>query len=184
MVISVAESCTAADRSRLTDARQPRYVDRGVPQQRREDGAARRARDWCAHGAVSEPVALAMAADRVESGSSRVGVTGIAGPGGGTPGSRSGPSSWPLSRPGVAGWTFRFMGERLLVKFQASQAALDPSAVCRRAVRLFVAVEVGDAVEQQRPALIASCARESIVRRRQALLALNGCTSRSGSSAK
>jgi nicotinamide-nucleotide amidase len=81
-----------------------------------------------AHGAVSEPVGVAMAEGikakaRVGVG---VGVTGIAGPGGGTP-------EKPVGTVVVAAVTdtdrrvrtFRFFGERELVKFQASQAALD-----------------------------------------------------------
>ena len=80
------------------------------------------------HGAVSEPVALAMADGvrrraRVEVG---VGVTGIAGPGGGS-------TDKPVGTVAIAAVTaadarsrlFRFNGERDQVKFQASQAALD-----------------------------------------------------------
>src|SRR4030095_6002528 len=81
-----------------------------------------------AHGAVSEPVALAMADGiraraHVDVG---VGVTGIAGPTGGTP-------EKPVGTVAIAAVTssatrsrvFRFMGEREQVKFQASQSALD-----------------------------------------------------------
>jgi PncC family amidohydrolase len=80
------------------------------------------------HGAVSEAVALAMA-DGIRSRagvSVGVGVTGIAGPGGGTP-------EKPVGTVAIAAMTasltrsrvFRFIGERETVKFQASHSALD-----------------------------------------------------------
>jgi nicotinamide-nucleotide amidase len=55
-----------------------------------------------------------------------VGVTGIAGPGGGTPEKPVG----TVAVAAVVPWTertrmFRFVGDRELLKFQASQAALD-----------------------------------------------------------
>jgi nicotinamide-nucleotide amidase len=131
--IATAESCTGGlVTSRLTDVPgSSRYVERavvaysndakiellGVPADLIEE-----------HGAVSEPVALAMADGiraraRVDVG---VGVTGIAGPGGGTP-------EKPVGTVAIAAMTssatrsrvFRFIGEREQVKFQASQAALD-----------------------------------------------------------
>jgi nicotinamide-nucleotide amidase len=84
------------------------------------------------HGAVSEPVAEAMAAGMARSARTdlAVGVTGIAGPGGGTP-------EKPVGRVVIAAaWvrggscetrvrTFNFVGGREMVRFQASQAALD-----------------------------------------------------------
>jgi len=82
-----------------------------------------------AHGAVSEPVALAMA----EGARSRtgahigVGITGIAGPDGGTPQKPVGTVAIavvaPESAPRVR--TFSFPGGRPQVKHQATQAALD-----------------------------------------------------------
>jgi competence/damage-inducible protein CinA-like protein len=131
--IAAAESCTGGlITSRLTDVPgSSRYVDQsvitysnaaktellGVPPDVLE-----------AHGAVSEPVALAMADGirvraRADVG---IGVTGIAGPTGGTP-------EKPVGMVVVAVLTsaerrcrtFRFYGEREQVKFQASQAALD-----------------------------------------------------------
>ena len=81
------------------------------------------------HGAVSEPVAAAMAAGiRSRAGVTvGVGVTGIAGPGGGTPEETS---SARLRSPSVTDddarvRTFQFLGGREMVKFQASQAALN-----------------------------------------------------------
>ena len=80
------------------------------------------------HGAVSEPVAIAMAEGiRIRAATNvGIGVTGIAGPGGGTP-------QKPVGTVAVATATadlvrsrlFRFIGDREHVKFQASQAALD-----------------------------------------------------------
>ena len=81
-----------------------------------------------AHGAVSEPTAVAMAEGiktRARAGVG-VGVTGIAGPSGGTP-------EKPVGTVVVAVVTaserrvrtFRFFGDREQVKFQASQSALD-----------------------------------------------------------
>ena len=131
--IALAESCTGGlATSRLTDvAGSSRYVDQavvayaneakvsllGVPMPLIEE-----------HGAVSEQVAVAMASGirsraHVDVG---VGVTGIAGPDGGS-------DEKPVGTVAVAAITptstrsrvFRFVGEREQVKFQASQAALD-----------------------------------------------------------
>jgi nicotinamide-nucleotide amidase len=80
------------------------------------------------HGAVSEPVALAMADGiRARAGADvGIGVTGIAGPGGGTPEKPVGTVAVAAVTAGAArSRLFRFHGERLNVKFQASQAALD-----------------------------------------------------------
>lgn len=131
--IAAAESCTGGlITSRLTDVPgSSRYVDRavvtysdasktellGVPEAMIAE-----------HGAVSEPVAQAMAdgirtSARVDVG---IGVTGIAGPGGGT-------AEKPVGMVCVAAVTpaahrvrtIRFIGGREQVKFQASQSALD-----------------------------------------------------------
>ena len=81
------------------------------------------------HGAVSEPVAEAMAAAAraradVDVG---VGVTGIAGPGGGTVDKPVGTVCLALNGPGQRLRVRRLQlpGERDRVKFQASQSALD-----------------------------------------------------------
>ena len=131
--VATAESCTGGlITSRLTDVPgSSRYVERSVVTYSNEAktellGVRREVIE--AHGAVSEPVALAMA-DGVRS---RAGVdiglavTGIAGPGGGT-------AEKPVGTVVVAASTatgsrsrvFRFVGEREQIKFQASQAALD-----------------------------------------------------------
>jgi nicotinamide-nucleotide amidase len=145
--IGVAESCTGGlIASRLTDiSGSSRYVDQAVvvysneaktellgvpPDLLRE------------HGAVSEPAALAMAQGikaRARAGIG-VGVTGIAGPTGGT-------QEKPVGTVVVSAVTdaesrvrtFRFFGEREQVKFQASQSALD---MVRRMLRESGKVEV------------------------------------------
>jgi nicotinamide-nucleotide amidase len=131
--IALAESCTGGlVTSRLTDVPgSSRYVERAVVVYANEAkvdllGVPPALID--AHGAVSEPVAVAMA-DGVRARAAvdvGIGVTGIAGPGGGTP-------EKPVGTVAIAAVigattrarTFRFHGEREQVKFQASQAALD-----------------------------------------------------------
>jgi len=131
--IAVAESCTGGlITSRLTDVPgSSRYVDQSVVVYSNDAKTALLGvpEDLLrAHGAVSEPVAVAMAEGiraraRADVG---VGVTGIAGPTGGTP-------EKPVGTVVVAAVTdeerrvrtARFFGEREQVKFQASQAALD-----------------------------------------------------------
>jgi nicotinamide-nucleotide amidase len=81
------------------------------------------------HGAVSEPVAVALADGvRARLGSNiGVGITGIAGPTGGTPAKPVGTVAIAVAGPGDAArvrtlWLF---GGRTQVKFNATQAALD-----------------------------------------------------------
>ncbi|MGE0591462.1 MAG: competence/damage-inducible protein A [Vicinamibacterales bacterium] len=131
--VAVAESCTGGlITSRLTDVPgSSRYVERsivsysnlsktellGVP-----DRLIR------AEGAVSEAVARAMAdgvrrCAGVEIG---IGVTGVAGPDGGTPDKAVGTVAIAVALgDDVQVETRHFLGERDMVKFQASQAALD-----------------------------------------------------------
>lgn len=131
--IALAESCTGGLlTSRLTDvAGSSRYVDRAVVAYSNDAKVTLLGvpSDLIAeHGAVSEPVALAMADGiRARSGVDvGVGITGVAGPGGGT-------AEKPVGTVAVAAVTastsrskvFRFIGGREQVKFQASQAALD-----------------------------------------------------------
>jgi PncC family amidohydrolase len=81
-----------------------------------------------AHGAVSEPVARAMAEGmrdiaRADIG---VGITGIAGPEGGTPAKPVGTVAVAIATADeTRSRLFRFFGEREVVKFHASQAGLD-----------------------------------------------------------
>jgi nicotinamide-nucleotide amidase len=129
----VAESCTGGlISSRLTDVPgSSRYVDLGMVTYANAAktellGVAHEMLEE--HGAVSEPVALAMAEGiksraRADVG---VGVTGIAGPTGGTPDKPVGTVAVAaVTEDGRRSRTFRFYGEREQVKFQASQAALD-----------------------------------------------------------
>ena len=133
LTIAVAESCTGGlIASRLTDIPgSSRYVQEAVVSYSNEAKTALLgvpAETIAEHGAVSETVALSMA-DGIRSRAGvgiGVGVTGIAGPGGGTP-------QKPVGTVAVAAVTaratrshvFRFSGEREQIKFQASQAALD-----------------------------------------------------------
>jgi nicotinamide-nucleotide amidase len=131
--IALAESCTGGLlTSRLTDVPgSSRYLDRAVvtyANEAKTEMVGVPVELIAEHGAVSEPVARAMA-EGVRARASvdvGVGVTGIAGPGGGTP-------EKPVGTVAIAAATadatrsrlFRFHGEREQVKFQASQAALD-----------------------------------------------------------
>ena len=81
-----------------------------------------------AHGAVSEPVARAMAEGiRAQAGSDvGIGITGIAGPGGGTPEKPVGTVAIAVITPGAEQTrTFQFLGGRDMVKFQSAQAAMN-----------------------------------------------------------
>ena len=133
LTIAVAESCTGGlIASRLTDVPgSSRYVERGVVSY---SNAAKMEllgvpeEMLKAHGAVSEAVATAMAEgirlrSRVDI---SIGVTGIAGPDGGTAEKPVGMVCIAASAAaGARIRTFRFVGGREMVKFQASQAALD-----------------------------------------------------------
>jgi nicotinamide-nucleotide amidase len=81
------------------------------------------------HGAVSEPVAMAMAEGiRDRTGADvAVAITGIAGPGGGTDAKPVGTVVIAVIVPEFPAYvrTYSFLGGRAMVKFQAAQAALD-----------------------------------------------------------
>jgi nicotinamide-nucleotide amidase len=131
--VAVAESCTGGlVTSRLTDVPgSSRYVGTSVVAYANDAKTALLGVPEpliAAHGAVSEPVARAMAEGiRVRAAADLgLGITGIAGPGGGTPDKPVGTVAVALaSKDGTTVRTFRFFGDRELVKFQASQAALD-----------------------------------------------------------
>jgi nicotinamide-nucleotide amidase len=133
LTIAAAESCTGGLlASRLTDVPgSSDYVERGVvcySNRAKTELVGVPEEMIREHGAVSEPVARAMAEGiRVRAGTSvGVGITGIAGPGGGT-------ADKPVGMVCVAVVlddearvrTFQFVGGREMVKFQATQSALN-----------------------------------------------------------
>jgi nicotinamide-nucleotide amidase len=81
-----------------------------------------------AHGAVSQEVVREMAAGALERSNARVSaaVTGIAGPGGATPGKPVGLVwlAWGVRDGDIQSRVFRFRGNRLLVRRQAVAVAL------------------------------------------------------------
>jgi nicotinamide-nucleotide amidase len=137
LTVSMAESCTGGlVGHRLTNiAGSSRYVERGVVVYSNEakqqllgvpEALLRE------HGAVSAPVAEAMAAGicRISGSPCGIAVTGIAGPDGGTPTKPVGTVYIAAAAPGRDGphidvRRFRFPGGREAVKWQSSQAALD-----------------------------------------------------------
>jgi nicotinamide-nucleotide amidase len=134
LTIAAVESCTGGLlMSRLTDVPgSSAYVVGGVvaySNDLKTSFAGVPAASIAAHGAVSEPVAMAMA----EGARSRtgahigVGITGIAGPDGGTPEKPVGTVAIAVVAPDGASRvrTFSFPGARPQVKHQATQAALD-----------------------------------------------------------
>ena len=132
--IAAAESCTGGLlMSRLTDVPgSSSYVRAGIVAYAYIDKSALLdvpAAMIEAHGAVSEPVAMAMAEGiRARTGADvAVGITGIAGPGGGTPAKPVGTVAIAVIVPGQPAHvrTFAFLGPRTMIKFQATQAALD-----------------------------------------------------------
>ena len=133
MTIAVAESCTGGLlASRLTDVPgSSEYVDRGVvcySNQSKTDLAGVPASLIEENGAVSEAVARAMAEGIRSRAATRIGVgiTGIAGPGGGTPGKPVGTVALAVVVDDeVRVRTFQFVGGRDMVKFQATQSALN-----------------------------------------------------------
>jgi len=131
--IAVAESCTGGLlTSRLTDvAGSSRYVDRAVVAYANDAKVSLLGVPEsliAAEGAVSERVAVAMA-EGIRSRAAvdvGVGVTGIAGPGGGSPEKPVGTVAVAAAIPGeTRSRLFRLIGDREQVKLQATQAALD-----------------------------------------------------------
>lgn len=132
--IALAESCTGGlATSRLTDVPgSSDYVERGVIAYSNESKVELLGVDPAlitAHGAVSEPVAEAMAAGireraRVDIG---VGITGIAGPGGGSEHKPVGTVCISVVMPGPRQITrtMRFPGNRELVKAFSALTAID-----------------------------------------------------------
>jgi nicotinamide-nucleotide amidase len=133
LTIAVAESCSGGLlASRLTDVPgSSRYFDRGVvcySNEAKIDLLGVPEASIGEHGAVSEPVARAMADGirRRPGVSVGIGVTGIAGPGGGTPDKPVGTVAIAVvTDSGERVRTFRFVGGREMVKFQSAQAAMN-----------------------------------------------------------
>jgi nicotinamide-nucleotide amidase len=133
-MVAAAESCTGGlFSSRLTDvAGSSAYVRGGVVAYANDEKTSLLgvpADLIAAHGAVSEPVAIAMAEGiRERTGAHvTVGITGIAGPGGGTPEKPVGTVAIAVIVPDQPAYvrTYQFIGGRAMVKFQATQAAMD-----------------------------------------------------------
>jgi nicotinamide-nucleotide amidase len=133
LTISAAESCTGGLMlSRLTDIPgSSAYVLGGVvsySNSLKVDLARVPSALIEAHGAVSEPVAAALAEGvRLQTGSSiGVGITGIAGPSGGTPQKPVGTVAVAVaSGTATRTRTFSLVGSRAMIKFQAAQMALN-----------------------------------------------------------
>jgi nicotinamide-nucleotide amidase len=137
LTIAAAESCTGGLlMSRLTDVPgSSDYVDRGVvcySNRAKTELAGVPEALIAEHGAVSEAVAQAMAEGirtraRTNIG---VGITGIAGPGGGTPQKPVGTVAIAVvADDDTRVRTFQFLGDRAMVKFQAAQSALNMTRV-------------------------------------------------------
>jgi nicotinamide-nucleotide amidase len=131
--VAVAESCSGGLlASRLTDVPgSSDYVERGVvcySNRSKVELAGVPPHLIDQYGAVSEPVARALAEGiRARSGVNvGMGITGIAGPGGGTPEKPVGTVAVAIvADGGDAVRTFQFIGGREQVKFQSTQAALN-----------------------------------------------------------
>ena len=131
--IAAAESCTGGLlMSRLTDVpHSSDYVDRGIvcySNRAKTESLGVPADLIAGHGAVSEPVARAMAEGirRVSGTTVGIGITGIAGPTGGTPEKPVGTVAIAvLAGEEARVRTFHFIGGREQIKFQATQAALN-----------------------------------------------------------
>ena len=177
LTIAAAESCTGGLlASRLTDVPgSSDYVDRGVvcySNRSKTELAGVPEALIAEHGAVSEPVARAMAEGirRARGTNVGVGITGIAGPGGGTPEKPVGTVAIAVVVDDeVRVRTFQFLGSREMVKFQAAQSALNMTRLmvlrqpgtarvggAQVTMRLFVAVDLSNetrdamAAEQKR----------------------------------
>ncbi len=130
--IALAESCTGGlATSRLTDVSgSSAYVDRSVVVYSNDAKTALAgvpAELIAAHGAVSEPVAVALAQGIRERAGVEVGVgiTGIAGPTGGSEAKPVGTVCIAVAAPEPTVRTFRFLGSRELIKTFAAFTAID-----------------------------------------------------------
>jgi len=133
LTVSVAESCTGGLLgNRLTNiAGSSRYIERGVivySNRAKEELLGVPEPLLRAHGAVSEPVARAMAEGvcRISGSPCGLAVTGIAGPDGGSAEKPVGTVFIGCATPeGIEVRRCRFHGDRVSIKWQSSQTALD-----------------------------------------------------------
>jgi len=133
LTIAVAESCSGGLlASRITDVPgSSDYFDRGAvcySNRAKEEWLGVPSTLIAEHGAVSEPVANAMADEvRDRAGADiGIGITGIAGPGGGTPEKPVGTVAIAVNVPSRRQVrTFQFLGGRDMVKFQSTQSAMN-----------------------------------------------------------
>jgi nicotinamide-nucleotide amidase len=134
LTIALAESCTGGlVASRLTDVPgSSDYVERGIvaySNKAKVDLLDVPAQLIATHGAVSEPVAIAMARGvrTLAQSDVGVGVTGIAGPGGGSEAKPVGTVSMAVVGPGAAERvrTVLFPGNRVQVKQFSSTSVID-----------------------------------------------------------
>ena len=133
LTVSVAESCTGGLLgNRLTNiAGSSRYIERGVivySNRAKEELLGVPEHLLRAHGAVSEPVARAMAEGvcRISGSPCGLAVTGIAGPDGGSADKPVGTVYIGCATPdGIEVRRCRFHGDRVSIKWQSSQTALD-----------------------------------------------------------
>lgn len=133
LTLSVAESCTGGLLGhRLTNvAGSSAYFERGVvvySNRAKQELLGVPDDILRTHGAVSAPCAEAMARGICERSGSACGlaVTGIAGPDGGTPQKPVGTVFFGVAVAGkVTSRRFRFAGDRVSVKWQSAQTALD-----------------------------------------------------------
>jgi len=131
-LITTAESCTGGLLAKmLTDVPgSSAYFDRGFVTYSNEAKTGMLgvpAELIRQHGAVSEPVALAMAEGARAGGDNMIGIaiSGIAGPGGGTPSKPVGTVCIALSsRDGTIGRTFIFPGDREMIRDRSAKMAL------------------------------------------------------------
>ena len=131
--IATAESCTGGLLAkRITDVPgASRYFERGFvtySNQAKEQLLGVSAADLEKHGAVSAPVAgqMAQGARKVAGADIGVGITGIAGPAGGSAAKPVGTVFIGLSSSAAdTARTFRFVGGRAVVRERSVQAALD-----------------------------------------------------------
>ncbi len=116
-ITNVAGSSNYYERGFITYSNEAKREILGVPEKVLID-----------HGAVSDPCARAMAegARRAADAEAGLAVTGIAGPGGGTPEKPVGTVFMAVSLPsGTRSGRFLFEGDRVSVKEQTAEAALE-----------------------------------------------------------